>query len=260
MTKYEKLPFSNDPFEKAYLLGLSKGDFHTAKHGHSVRATVSTTHPAMIELTTSMLGKYGRVVATPKYLERWNQYEWEVYGYLHKSFDFLLQSLEIPGETFLSFFAGFFDAEGTIYIFKQHRSSTTGLRIEVSSCDKNLLLLVAGKLRRLGYQVYLPEKPLRKKGEVIGYGPYNEDFWRLSLTRSREALRLLTVLPLRHREKVARKDLAIRFLGMPWEYAVDQVLALRASIKAEVQESVKTAERIYLNKHGKLVEANSPVV
>jgi len=181
MTRYEKLPFSSHPCEKAYLLGLSTGDFHTARHGLSIRATVSTTHPAMIDLVTSLLGRYGRVVASPKFLEKWNQFEWEVYGYLHASFEFLLQPLEIPDEAFLCFFAGFFDAEGTISIFKQHQSTTTSLKVEVSSCNRSLLLLIAGKLRQIGYDIYLPETPVRHKGEVIGYGPYNENFWRLSL-------------------------------------------------------------------------------
>jgi hypothetical protein len=260
MTRFEKHPFSNDPDEKAYLLGLSIGDFHTCWHGLSIRATVSTTHPAMIELVMSLLGKYGRVVSSPKFLERWNQFEWEVYGYLHKSFEFLLRPLELPDDTFLSFFAGFFDAEGTISIFKQHRSTTTRLRIEVSSCNRNLLLLIAEKLRQLGYEVYLPEKPVRRKGEVVGYGPYNEDFWRLSLARSDEVLKLLRSLPLRHREKVAKKELAIRCRNMPWVDVYDQVQALRASIKAEVIDCVEAAKRTYLNKHGKKVEAASPVV
>lgn len=260
MTKFEKHPFSNDAHEEAYLAGLSIGDFHTAWHGLSVRATVSTTHPAMMELVTSLLGKYSRVVAAPKYLERWNQFEWEVYSYLHKSFDFLLRPLEISNETFLSFFAGFFDAEGTIYIFKQHKSSTTGLRIEVSSCNKELLLLISEKLRSLGYHVHLPDRPVRRRGENIGYGPYADDFWRLSVSRSDEALRILKSIPLRHREKVAKKELAITSRNMPWVEVAPQVLTIRLSIKSEVRDCVKAAERTYLNKHEKLPEAISPVV
>jgi hypothetical protein len=260
MTVFEKLPFSNDPNEKAYLQGLRAGDLHTARHGLSIRATVSTTHPAMLELVKDLFGRYGRVVASPKFLRKTNQFEWEIYGYLHASFDFLVKPLEVTDESFLSFFAGFFDAEGTIYIFKQHRSTTTGLRVEVSSCNRDLLLLIAEKLRRMGYGAYLPEKPVRKKGETIGYGPYNEDFWRLCLTRSDEALKLLRSLPLRHREKVARKELALRCRKMPWVDVANQVQALRASIEAEVNECVQAAERTYLNRHRKMIEAASPVV
>jgi hypothetical protein len=260
MTVYEKLPFSNDPNEKAYLQGLRAGDLHTARHGLSIRATVSTTHPAMLELVKDLFGKYGRVVASPKFLRKTNQFEWEVYGYLHASFEFLVKPLELADESFLSFFAGFFDAEGTISIFKQHRSTTTGLRVEVSSCNRDLLLLIAEKLRRIGYGAYLSEKPVRRKGEKVGYGPYNEDFWRLSLTRSDEALRLLRSLPLRHREKVAKKELALRCRKMPWVDVASQVRALRASIEAEVDDCVEAAKRIYLNRHRKMIETTSPVV
>lgn len=260
MTVFEKLPFSNDPNEKAYLQGLRAGDLHTARHGLSIRATVSTSHPAMMELVKDLFGRYGRVVASPKFLRKTNQFEWEVYGYLHASFEFLVKPLEIPDESFLNFFAGFFDAEGTIYVFRQHLSSTTGVRVEVSSCNRHLLFLITEKLSRMGYGVHLSEKPVRKKGETIGYGPYSEDFWRLSLTRSDEALRLLRFLPLRHREKLARKELALRCRKMPWVDVANQVQALRASIEAEVSDCVQAAERTYLNRHRKMIEPASPVV
>lgn len=207
-----------------------------------------------------MLGSYGRVVASPKFLRKTNQFEWEVYGYLHASFEFLVKPLEVTDESFLSFFAGFFDAEGTISIFKQHRSTTTGLRVEVSSCDRDLLLLIAEKLRRFGYGAHLSDKPVRRKGETIGYAPYSADFWRLSLTKSDEALRLLQSLPLRHREKVAKKELALRCRKMPWVAVANQVQALRASIEAEVDDCVQAAERTYLNSHRKMIETASPVV
>ena len=134
------------------------------------------------------------------------------------------------------------------------------MRLEVSSCNKDLLSLITKELCRIGYAAHLSEKPVRRKGEAIGYGPYNEDFWRLSLTRSDEVPMLLRSLPLRHREKVAKKELAVRSRNMPWVDVANQVQALRGLIETEVHDCVEAAERIYLNRHRKMIETASPLV
>lgn len=249
MERYPKAPFSGDPEERAYLLGLRAGDIYSCMHGRSIRATVSTTHPAMIQLVRDLFGRYGHVTQSPKFLRKWNQYEWEVYTYLHSSFVFMLQKPNFIAEPFLSFLAGFFDAEGHIEVFKQKGSSTVGIRMDVSSCDVSLLRIIDAKLHAFGYNSHMSTGPLRLKGESVGYGPYGADFWRLSLSRNAEVARLLRTLPLRHSEKVQKRDLAIRYSGRQWSEASAIVRRLRMDLRGAVKESVSEAKQSYLHSH-----------
>lgn len=260
MTKYPKRPSSGNLEAKSYLLGPRAGDLYAARHGKSIRVTVSTTHPAMIELIRNVFERYGRVVVAPKFLQKWNQFEWEVYNYLHPSFGFLLERPAIVVGRFLSFLAGFFDAKGAISIGKQHRSRTTRVSLEVCSGDHDLLCSILTQLRRLGYHPCLPEKPARRKGEIKGYGPYNADFWRLSINRKEEVLKLLSSLPIRHKEKTMKRELAIECHPSSWNDIAHRVRALRLSVKAEVSASVDEARRTYLNKRQNICGNHSPVV
>jgi len=249
MTRCAKRPFSGDPDEKAYLIGLRAGDLYVSKHGGSIRATVSTTHLAMIELIRRVFGKYARVVATPKFLKKWNQFEWEVYSLLHSSFEFLLTKRVEANESFLSFLAGFFDAEGSISIRRQSSSTTTRVVLEISSNNLRLLKFFHVQLRRLGYHPKLPSKPARTKGEIIGYGPYTRSFWRLSITRTYEAVKLLSSLPIKHKEKVLKRELAIQCHDKPWKDVSEQIKALRQTIKKEVKICIEEAKKAYLTGH-----------
>jgi hypothetical protein len=106
MTRFEKAPFSGNDEERAYLLGFRAGDLYVATHGRCLRATVSSTHPAMIELMKWLFGKYGRVVKSPKLIRKWMLFEWEVYVYLDSSFEFMLGKPEQLPEPFMGFLAG----------------------------------------------------------------------------------------------------------------------------------------------------------
>lgn len=249
MTKYAKWSFSGDSDEKAYLLGLRAGDLYVRRHGGSIRATVSTTHPAMIELIKQVFGKYARVVVAPKFLKKWNQFEWEVYSLLHSSFEFLLTKRVQANESFLSFLAGFFDAEGSISIRRQSGSTRTRVVLEISSNNLRLLRFFYVKLRRLGYHPNLPSKPARSKGDMIGYGPYTKNLWRLSVTRTDEAVKLLSSLPIKHKEKVLKKEIAIQCHDKPWKDVSAQAEDLRQTVKKEVKTCINEAKKAYLTRH-----------
>lgn len=226
MTKYEKKPFLGNEEERGYLLGLRAGDLYAVAHGQSVRAVISTTHPAMVALMHSIFDKYGAVKTIPKPLPD-SAFEWEVYAYLHPSFGFLCDKAARPSGAFLSFFAGFFDSEGTISIGPQHKSKTTSVRLDLDNCDLPLLSWCFDELAKLGYHPTMLNHPIRRKGTVVGYGPYGSDFWRLSIMRKSDALKLLSALPLRHGERLAMKELALRLHMMPWESVMPTVRGLR---------------------------------
>jgi hypothetical protein len=50
VTKFQKTPFDGNEEDKAYLLGLARGDLNVARHGRTIRVKTSSTHPAMIDL------------------------------------------------------------------------------------------------------------------------------------------------------------------------------------------------------------------
>ena len=86
--RYPKRPFSGDSSEASYTLGLRAGDLHARMYGFQTRLSTSSTHPAMWRLLTSVFGGYGRVGKSASLSK--GQYEWSMYCYLDRSFDFLL--------------------------------------------------------------------------------------------------------------------------------------------------------------------------
>jgi hypothetical protein len=120
VSKFEKIPFSGDRHEMAYLIGLSIGDFASTRHGRAVRVRLGTTHPAMSRLFRNLFEKHGPIYEYPHKSDL-TAFEWSLDCDLDSSFNFLLDlkeaaSLMIAQEDlFLDFLAGFFDAEGSIY-------------------------------------------------------------------------------------------------------------------------------------------------
>src|SRR2546430_3410028 len=47
VTKHKRTPFAGDTKEKAYLVGLTIGDFYVQRHGRANPGRVGTTHPQM---------------------------------------------------------------------------------------------------------------------------------------------------------------------------------------------------------------------
>ena len=60
-TKYPKKPFSGEPHEKAYLLGLRASDIYAWKARRQIGVIVATTVPNMIKPFEKVFGKYGRI-------------------------------------------------------------------------------------------------------------------------------------------------------------------------------------------------------
>jgi hypothetical protein len=90
--KYERKPFDGKDEDKAYLLGISHGDFHVSRpFGDAVKVSTSSTHPAMRELFDSLFGHYGHVRHYPRYKYDTLSFEWNFEAILSGSFEFLLQ-------------------------------------------------------------------------------------------------------------------------------------------------------------------------
>jgi len=246
---YPKTPFSGNPIERAYLIGLRTGDLYSARNGNQVRINTSTTHPSMWELISSSLGRYGRISKTSSRLRA--GFQWSVYGYLDKSFEFLLpKPIRIPSEIlvdgvlFLSFLSGYADAEGNFRIFRdEHR---VGVSLRINSEDEGILRDIRSALSSMGYHVYFGL--LEKKGTHEGK-TYRKNLWALGMFRSAEVVERAKNLSLRHPEKKEWARLIASTQEASWEQVKPLVLAHKQRIRKGVREFVDEAKREYDKKH-----------
>ncbi len=90
--KHKRNPFDGTDEDKAYLLGISHGDFHVSRpFGDAVRVSTSSTHPAMVELFRNLFEKYGHVYQHSRFKKDTHTYEWNLSTILDVSFSFLLE-------------------------------------------------------------------------------------------------------------------------------------------------------------------------
>jgi hypothetical protein len=66
VTIHEKKPFQGSLADRAYLAGITRGDFSAGRHGRAVRVRLGTTHPDMADLFRRLSAKYGPIYEYPK--------------------------------------------------------------------------------------------------------------------------------------------------------------------------------------------------
>jgi hypothetical protein len=209
VTKHPKTQFTGNSLERTYLIGFSRGDCATQRHGRSIRVRTGTTHPSMIELFLETFGKYGfvREYLKPAILTRM---EWNLEVDIDASFEFLLKN-PMPIEdrwdksSFLNFLAGFVDAEGCIYFHKREYSPS--FEITIANTEVEIQRRIMKELQRYGYN---PNLRCQKTRSPLNYDKQGS-IWILHIWRHSEVLRLLRELPLRHPEKVRKAKLATDF-------------------------------------------------
>jgi LAGLIDADG-like domain len=228
--KFEKSSFDGDAVEKAYMLGLVRGDLAVARHGRAIRVKTSSTHPAMMELVLSLVAPYGPTRVYPRF-SKMVGYEWTVEGELDQSFEFLFSEKDVPptesaaDEMILGYLAGLFDAEGSIWMRKGRPFAP---RLSFTNKDASMLDWVESQLTRLGlhHSRSLPDKK----------GVLHTRLWR-----NDDVLRVLRYLPLKHPEKKAKTRLIINGernrtgLARKWE-------CLLAHIDEDILEFVRLAK------------------
>lgn len=250
--KYKTRPFGGNGFEKAYLMGLRLGDLNIRLHRRQILARTSTSHPAMLELFSSIFQKYSHVHQFPMFNPKKKpHFDWQIYALLDKSFKFLLDKV-VPEDAitnknrFYAFLAGYTDAEGCILI----TPNTNGLRFYfiVASEDSKTLSIIANKLKEAGYRFTL--RIGAKKGESYGRKyKYKKDYWELRVATKADVIKLLKRLELRHREKIKWKKLVLKMCEVKkWSEAREEISALRKSIQDEVNKCVTEAEEKFTSK------------
>ena len=201
-TIYPKQDFSGDLVEKAYLIGFRLGDLNVFKDYCSVCVQSSTTIGEQVELLKEIFEKYSNVS-----VKKYGDGAFHIQVRLNKTFEFLLSKKDLiedwileNDEYFISFLAGYTDAEGNVQLHKNR------LRLRVRSCDKNILYLAHQKLQNLGIRSIFR---LELLAVVYKYKKLNKDFWGLSINRQEDIMKLTKLmLPhLKHFNK--RKNLVL---------------------------------------------------
>lgn len=255
--RYPKTLFSGDSTEKNYLRGLRAGDLSVKRHYRQIMVSVSTTHPAMIELVHEVFDKYGHVGAYPVFIPKIQVYEWHVYVYLDRSFEFLLERTQtIPQEAlemeecFLAFLAGYTDAEGNLMINRDRE--TVRLTYFIGSEDSGILSQAAERMVSMGYHPLLRLEKL--KGEKITSSliasELRNHLWSLKLNKKNEVLKLIQSLPIRHSEKLRKRKLMLELADVKkWSQAEDKILKLKKAIQKGVEQCILAAKLKYQKRY-----------
>jgi len=235
--KYKKYDFSNDPAEKAYLLGLVAGDFCAYKHSRQIAVEVTTTHPAMMELFHSVFKKYGTPTERIKYNKITGRYEKVGHVLLNKSFKFMLsKNFEIDNKYFYYFLAGFFDSEGCVHVYNNH--GYIGLSILIYNSDRKLLEIIKNRLEKDGFNPKFYkffEKGRRTPDNYIS----KKDLWVVAIHTIEEVLNLMKRMPIKHREKIDKIKIVSSANSNKWNSIAVRVNNLKSKTKNEVKEFIK---------------------
>lgn len=260
--KYIKSPFSGDMKEKAYIMGLAFADFRIRKHGYQIDVTLGTTHPSFTLLFKKLFEKYAPI-REYQYYNKWSkQYGWRLETQLHKTFDFLLGPKHMPKwvmnnhDAFLNFTAGYTDGEGIISICKNSKKCVSFI-FAISSEDIQILSCIFNGLKGFGFKPSL--RVLRKTGETNNfYGNhlvYKKDYWMLRLKRKGDVLRFLEILPIRHPERVKKRELMFKLKDKIYiKDVMHHWLKLKNEIKLGINEYLSEAE---LKIHNRLNSSNN---
>jgi len=253
-TKHPKSVFSGNECEKAYMLGLIKGDITlSVKSKFTLRLTTSSSRKALLDLFKNVFGSYGPIYiyASQNVLSNYN---WKMVAELDlNSFSFLLKpKIDLTSDKLLSFnfIAGLIDSDGSIFIRKSGKYFQFVIRIYNE--DTSLLKLVKEFLYNEGFnvsfQLFSKVGDARKsKGVTI---KYNNDYYVVELTQKKNVIKLLSLLPLKHPEKILWKNkiqtIEKRKLTY-WNEISREVKELRNYIKRNYQNGLAEAKNLFKN-------------
>lgn len=207
-TIFERKDFSGDLVEKAYIIGFRIGDLGVRKiypNSKTICVASGSTIPEQIELIKRLFENYGKV-----WTQKTKDGKINIQINLNLSFDFLLTK-EVPKwvlqnkDHFMSFLAGFTDAEGWIGVYKKVAIYSLG------NCDKDLLELIRNNLIKFGVE-NRPLSRVNRKGKPTTGGYYfSSDYYTLRVNKKKDLLDLFIQLKpyIRHENKIKALNSAI---------------------------------------------------
>ncbi len=201
---YPRKNFSNNPIEKAYLVGFAIGDLRVRKvyqKSETIHIDCASTHSAQLQLISQLFKPYGRVWIGRPDGRGAQQIECSV----DDSFRFLLRKRKVADHWimerigyFAAFLAGFTDAEGCISI-----NGAGQAFYSLGNYNRFLLEQIRRKLIRCGIPCKeLQESKIRGRTTAEKYR-HNQNYWIFSITRKVYLLRLFDLIGkyAKHREK-----------------------------------------------------------
>lgn len=207
MTRYPKFNFSGNSEEKAYLIGFRTGDLDVklspAKNLITIGCT--STKAEQFKLFRDLFKKYGHIWVSKQRRDRNRVFVVS----LNHTFDFLLPKrdnilkwIRENKDYFLSFLAGYTDAEGCIYIAK---NNVAGFKL--SSYDKNILKQIHNQLLKIGIECKPPRISIKKGYKKLDGCVYRDDEWCFHINKKSSLLPLLQPLKTRLKHQKRLKDL-----------------------------------------------------
>lgn len=203
-TKYPKKNFNGDLIEKAYMIGFRLGDLNVYKVHELIQARCSTTKMAQVNLIKNLFKQYGNV-----HIWKAIRGTFEIVALLDKSFNFLLPKFDLidewimnNGKYFLSFLAGYADAEGSYYMRKPYyKNAQSGWGIfEIDTYDENIIRGIWSRLKTLNIEASFSKS--RSEGSVDKRGiKTNKDVWRLTVSKKQSLWNFIKMLEPYHRHE-----------------------------------------------------------
>ena len=203
--RYNKIPFSGDKKEMAYLIGFRLGDLHVRKAVNSpgcktVRVEAHTTKQVQINLMKYLFEKYTHV-----HCKSISNKTIRALCFLDESFSFLLPKKdEIESwiandkDLFFSFLAGYTDAEGH---FGLHKNAKAAIFV-IQTQDKGIIHGINKCLTKFGI------KSTIRLGALAGYcspsypnKPNNRNRWDVAVYTPNIIALLNNTLPFLRHEK-----------------------------------------------------------
>lgn len=210
-TKYQKNNFNGSRAEKAYIMGFRLGDLNVSKIHDLIRVRCSSTKKEQISLIRSLFKKYGHV-----HVWQAKRDTFEIVILLNQSFTFLLPKNDLvenwilgSSKYFLSFLAGYADAEGSYYLRKPYyKFAKSGWGIfEIQTYDKNILHAIFKKLESMGINSTFSKSKV--KGYVDKRGiKHNQDAWRLTIVRKQSLWNFIKLIEPYQRHQKNLENLA----------------------------------------------------
>jgi predicted DNA-binding protein YlxM (UPF0122 family) len=196
---YSKKEFLGDNKLKAYMIGFRLGDLNVkTKTGETILVKSNTTKREQLDLIKDIYGKYGHFKASQ------GKSDYCIWCNLGKSFSFLLPKEDkiedwILNEDiyFLSFLAGYTDAEGNFGVYSKQA------RFRIGSYDKNILRQIANKLN-----LFEINAKFNLEGKAV-VGQRNKDFYRVSINDKNSLLKFINLIKADIRHHKRYKDMIL---------------------------------------------------
>ena len=183
-TIYLKKDFSGNLIEKAYLIGFRLGDLNVTESGFLVKVKTNTTKTEQVNLLKGMFEKYTHV-----HIRHYKNKFFNVECGLNRSFSFLVPKQDKienwilnNNNYFISFLAGYIDAEGNIGVYSKRA------RIRIGTYDKNILSAIHTRL------IFMRIKNTFRLESPKGTRNQNGDYWRVCINKMEDILELFKLI------------------------------------------------------------------